>query len=258
EAGVGAVHFEDQLASVKKCGHMGGKVLVPTQEAIQKLVAARLAADTCGVPTVLVARTDADAADLLTSDCDPYDADFVTGERTSEGFYRTRAGIDQAISRALAYCPYADMVWCETSKPDLEQARQFAEAVHAKFPGKLLAYNCSPSFNWKKNLDDATIARFQQALSDMGYKYQFITLAGIHSMWFNMFELAHSYAQGEGMKHYVEKVQQPEFAAAEKGYTFVAHQQEVGTGYFDKVTNVIQGGASSVTALTGSTEEEQF
>ncbi|MGL4544464.1 MAG: isocitrate lyase, partial [Plesiomonas sp.] len=206
EAGAGAVHFEDQLASVKKCGHMGGKVLVPTQEAIQKLVAARLAADTCGVPTVLVARTDADAADLLTSDCDPYDADFVTGERTSEGFYRTRAGIDQAISRALAYCPYADMVWCETSKPDLEQARQFAEAVHAKFPGKLLAYNCSPSFNWKKNLDDATIARFQQALSDMGYKYQFITLAGIHSMWFNMFELAHSYAQGEGMKHYVEKV----------------------------------------------------
>ncbi|MGL5583984.1 MAG: isocitrate lyase [Plesiomonas sp.] len=258
EAGAGAVHFEDQLASVKKCGHMGGKVLVPTQEAIQKLVAARLAADTCGVPTVLVARTDADAADLLTSDCDPYDADFVTGERTSEGFYRTRAGIDQAISRALAYCPYADMVWCETSKPDLEQARQFAEAVHAKFPGKLLAYNCSPSFNWKKNLDDATIARFQQALSDMGYKYQFITLAGIHSMWFNMFELAHSYAQGEGMKHYVEKVQQPEFAAAEKGYTFVAHQQEVGTGYFDKVTNVIQGGVSSVTALTGSTEEEQF
>ncbi|MGL4600213.1 MAG: isocitrate lyase [Plesiomonas sp.] len=258
EAGAGAVHFEDQLASVKKCGHMGGKVLVPTQEAIQKLVAARLAADTCGVPTVLVARTDADAADLLTSDCDPYDADFVTGERTSEGFYRTRAGIDQAISRALAYCPYADMVWCETSKPDLEQARKFAEAVHAKFPGKLLAYNCSPSFNWKKNLDDATIARFQQALSDMGYKYQFITLAGIHSMWFNMFELAHSYAQGEGMKHYVEKVQQPEFAAAEKGYTFVAHQQEVGTGYFDKVTNVIQGGASSVTALTGSTEEDQF
>ncbi|MGL5991115.1 MAG: isocitrate lyase [Plesiomonas sp.] len=258
EAGAGAVHFEDQLASVKKCGHMGGKVLVPTQEAIQKLVAARLAADTCGVPTVLVARTDADAADLLTSDCDPYDADFVTGERTSEGFYRTRAGIEQAISRALAYCPYADMVWCETSKPDLEQARQFAEAVHAKFPGKLLAYNCSPSFNWKKNLDDATIARFQQALSDMGYKYQFITLAGIHSMWFNMFELAHSYAQGEGMKHYVEKVQQPEFAAAEKGYTFVAHQQEVGTGYFDKVTNVIQGGASSVTALTGSTEEDQF
>ncbi|MGL5566949.1 MAG: isocitrate lyase, partial [Plesiomonas sp.] len=187
EAGAGAVHFEDQLASVKKCGHMGGKVLGPTQEAIQKLVAARLAADTCGVPTLLVARTDADAADLLTSDCDPYDSDFITGERTSEGFYRTRAGIDQAISRALAYAPYADMVWCETSKPDLEQARKFADAVHAKFPGKLLAYNCSPSFNWKKNLDDATIARFQQALSDMGYKYQFITLAGIHSMWFNMF-----------------------------------------------------------------------
>ena len=258
EAGAGAVHFEDQLASVKKCGHMGGKVLVPTQEAIQKLVAARLAADTCGVPTLLVARTDADAADLLTSDCDPYDSDFITGERTSEGFYRTRAGIDQAISRALAYAPYADMVWCETSKPDLEQARKFADAVHAKFPGKLLAYNCSPSFNWKKNLDDATIARFQQALSDMGYKYQFITLAGIHSMWFNMFDLAHAYAQGEGMRHYVEKVQQPEFACADKGYTFVAHQQEVGTGYFDKVTNVIQGGQSSVTALTGSTEEDQF
>ncbi|MCI4186141.1 isocitrate lyase [Dickeya dianthicola] len=258
EAGAAAVHFEDQLASVKKCGHMGGKVLVPTQEAVQKLVAARLAADVLGVPTLLVARTDADAADLLTSDCDDYDRDFVTGERTVEGFYRTRAGVEQAISRGLAYAPYADLVWCETSTPDLALARRFAEAIHARFPGKLLAYNCSPSFNWKKNLDDRTIARFQDELSEMGYKYQFITLAGIHSMWFNMFDLAHAYAQGEGMKHYVEKVQQPEFAAIKEGYTFSSHQQEVGTGYFDKVTTLIQGGASSVTALTGSTEEQQF
>ncbi|MBO8135531.1 isocitrate lyase [Dickeya fangzhongdai] len=258
EAGAAAVHFEDQLASVKKCGHMGGKVLVPTQEAVQKLVAARLAADVLGVPTLLVARTDADAADLLTSDCDEYDRDFVTGERTVEGFYRTRAGVEQAISRGLAYAPYADLVWCETSTPDLALARRFAEAIHTRFPGKLLAYNCSPSFNWKKNLDDRTIARFQDELSEMGYKYQFITLAGIHSMWFNMFDLAHAYAQGEGMKHYVEKVQQPEFAAIKQGYTFSSHQQEVGTGYFDKVTTLIQGGASSVTALTGSTEEQQF
>ena len=258
EAGAAAVHFEDQLASVKKCGHMGGKVLVPTQEAIQKLVAARLAADVTGVPTLLVARTDADAADLITSDCDPYDSEFITGERTSEGFFRTHAGIEQAISRGLAYAPYADLVWCETSTPDLELARRFAQAIHAKYPGKLLAYNCSPSFNWQKNLDDNTIASFQQQLSDMGYKFQFITLAGIHSMWFNMFDLANAYAQGEGMKHYVEKVQQPEFAAAKDGYTFVSHQQEVGTGYFDKVTTIIQGGTSSVTALTGSTEESQF
>ncbi|MDG0807936.1 isocitrate lyase [Pectobacterium brasiliense] len=258
EAGAAAVHFEDQLASAKKCGHMGGKVLVPTQEAIQKLVAARLAADVLGVPTLLVARTDADAADLLTSDCDEYDRDFITGERTVEGFYRTRAGIEQAISRGLAYAPYADLVWCETSTPDLSLARRFAETIHAKFPGKLLAYNCSPSFNWKKNLDDSTIARFQDELSAMGYKYQFITLAGIHSMWFNMFDLAHAYAQGEGMRHYVEKVQQPEFEAIKDGYTFSSHQQEVGTGYFDKVTNIIQGGESSVTALTGSTEEQQF
>ncbi|ATZ96057.1 isocitrate lyase [Dickeya fangzhongdai] len=258
EAGAAAVHFEDQLASVKKCGHMGGKVLVPTQEAVQKLVAARLAADVLGVPTLLVARTDADAADLLTSDCDDYDRDFVTGERTVEGFYRTRAGVEQAISRGLAYAPYADLVWCETSTPDLALARRFAEAIHTRFSGKLLAYNCSPSFNWKKNLDDRTIARFQDELSEMGYKYQFITLAGIHSMWFNMFDLAHAYAQGEGMKHYVEKVQQPEFAAIKQGYTFSSHQQEVGTGYFDKVTTLIQGGASSVTALTGSTEEQQF
>lgn len=258
QAGAAAVHFEDQLASVKKCGHMGGKVLVPTQEAIQKLTAARLAADVMGVPTLLIARTDADAADLITSDCDAYDREFITGERTQEGFYRTRAGIEQAISRGLAYAPYADLIWCETAKPDLDQARRFAQAIHARFPGKLLAYNCSPSFNWKKNLDDNTIASFQQALSNMGYKYQFITLAGIHSMWFNMFDLAHAYAQGEGMRHYVEKVQQPEFAAASEGYTFVSHQQEVGTGYFDRVTTIIQGGASSVTALTGSTEEEQF
>ncbi|MTC37593.1 isocitrate lyase [Providencia alcalifaciens] len=258
EAGAAAVHFEDQLAAVKKCGHMGGKVLVPTQEAIQKLVAARLVADVSGVPTILIARTDADAADLLTSDCDPYDEPFITGERTAEGFFRTTAGIEQAISRGLAYAPYADLVWCEASKPDLEAARQFADAIHAKFPGKLLAYNCSPSFNWKKNLDDSTIARFQQELSDMGYRFQFITLAGIHSMWFNMFDLAHAYAQGEGMKHYVDKVQECEFAAINKGYTFSSHQQEVGTGYFDKVTTVIQGGSSSVTALTGSTEEEQF
>lgn len=258
QAGAAGVHFEDQLASVKKCGHMGGKVLVPTQEAIQKLVAARLAADVMGVSTVLIARTDADAADLITSDCDEYDREFITGGRTQEGFYRTRAGIEQAISRGLAYAPYADLVWCETSRPDLDQARRFAEAIHARFPNKLLAYNCSPSFNWKKNLDDKTIADYQQALSDMGYKYQFITLAGIHSMWFNMFDLAQAYAQGEGMRHYVEKVQQPEFAAIEKGYTFASHQQEVGTGYFDHVTTIIQGGASSVTALTGSTEEAQF
>ncbi|HEA3085836.1 TPA: isocitrate lyase [Aeromonas dhakensis] len=258
EAGAAGVHFEDQLASVKKCGHMGGKVLVPTQEAVQKLVAARLAADVCGTSTLVIARTDANAADLLTTDADPYDADFLTGERTAEGFYKVRAGIDQAIARGLAYAPYADMVWCETAKPDLDEARKFAEAIKAQFPDRILAYNCSPSFNWKKNLDDATIARFQQELSDMGYKYQFITLAGIHNMWFHMYELAYQYARGEGMKHYVEMVQQPEFAAAERGYTFVAHQQEVGTGYFDKVTTVIQGGQSSVTALTGSTEEDQF
>ncbi|KAA6045641.1 MULTISPECIES: isocitrate lyase [Pantoea] len=257
-AGAGAVHFEDQLAAVKKCGHMGGKVLVPTQDAIQKLIAARLAADVMNVPTVLIARTDADAADLITSDCDPNDSAFITGERTPEGFYRTRAGIEQAISRGLAYAPYADVLWCETSTPDLALAQRFADAIHARYPGKLLAYNCSPSFNWKKNLDDRTIARFQQALSDMGYRFQFITLAGIHSMWFSMFDLAHAYAQGEGMRHYVEKVQQPEFAARDKGYTFSSHQQEVGTGYFDRITTVIQGGASSVTALTGSTETAQF
>ncbi|WP_416305439.1 isocitrate lyase [Neptunicella sp. SCSIO 80796] len=258
KAGVAGVHFEDQLASVKKCGHMGGKVLVPTREAIQKLVAARLAADVADVPTIVLARTEANAAELLTSDCDEYDREFVMGERTAEGFYKVNAGIDQAISRGLAYAPYADMLWCETAKPCLEQAQIFADAIHAKYPGKLLAYNCSPSFNWKKNLDDATIARFQKELSAMGYKYQTITLAGIHNMWYNMFELAHAYVGGEGMKHYVEMVQEPEFKAAKKGYTFVAHQQEVGTGYFDDMTMVIQGGTSSMTALKGSTEEQQF
>ncbi|WP_312141876.1 isocitrate lyase [Pantoea septica] len=257
-AGAAAVHFEDQLAAVKKCGHMGGKVLVPTQEAIQKLVAARLAADVMDVPTILLARTDADAADLITSDCDDYDRPFIRGDRTAEGFFRTHAGIEQAISRGLAYAPYADVLWCETSTPDLALAQRFATAIHARYPGKLLAYNCSPSFNWKKNLDNRAIAGFQQALSEMGYRFQFITLAGIHSMWFNMFDLAHAYAQGEGMRHYVEKVQQPEFAARDKGYSFSSHQQEVGTGYFDRVTTLIQGGHSSVTALTGSTEQHQF
>ncbi|HJV06348.1 MAG TPA: isocitrate lyase [Chromobacteriaceae bacterium] len=257
KAGAAGVHFEDQLAAVKKCGHMGGKVLVPTQEAIQKLIAARLAADVCGVPTLILARTDAEAADLLTSDVDANDKPFCTGERTAEGFYKTKKGLEQAISRGLAYAPYADLIWCETGTPDLEFARKFAEAIHAKFPGKLLAYNCSPSFNWKKNLDDATIAKFQKELGAMGYKYQFITLAGIHNMWYNMFDLAQDYAI-RGMSAYVEKVQQPEFAARDRGYTFVSHQQEVGTGYFDNVTTTIQGGVSSVTALTGSTEEEQF
>ncbi|MGE5385500.1 MAG: isocitrate lyase [Betaproteobacteria bacterium] len=256
-SGAAGVHWEDQLASVKKCGHMGGKVLVPTQEAIQKLVSARFAADVCGVPTLVIARTDAEAADLLTSDYDDNDKPFITGDRTDEGFYKTIKGLDQAISRAVAYADYADLVWCETGTPDLEFARKFAEAVRAKHPGKLLAYNCSPSFNWKKNLDDATIAKFQRELGAMGYKYQFITLAGIHSMWYNMFDLAQDYAQ-RGMSAYVEKVQEPEFAARDRGYSFVSHQQEVGTGYFDDVTTVIQGGKSSVTALTGSTEEEQF
>ncbi len=257
KAGAAGVHWEDQLASVKKCGHMGGKVLVPTAEANQKLIAARMAADVCGVPTLVIARTDAEAADLLTSDYDENDKPFITGERTAEGFYKTRKGIDQAISRAIAYARYADLVWCETGTPDLAFARKFADAVHKAHPGKMLAYNCSPSFNWKKNLDDATIAKFQRELGAMGYKYQFITLAGIHSMWYNMFDLAQDYVK-RGMTAYVEKVQEPEFAARERGYTFVSHQQEVGTGYFDEVTTVIQGGKSSVTALTGSTEEEQF
>jgi isocitrate lyase len=256
EAGAAGVHFEDQLASVKKCGHMGGKVLVPTREAVDKLNAARLAADVCGVPTVLIARTDAEAADLLTSDIDDNDKAFITGERTVEGFYKTRNGIDQAISRGLAYAPYADLVWCETGKPDLAFARRFAEAIHAKYPGKLLAYNCSPSFNWKQNLDDATIARFQRELAAMGYKFQFITLAGFHALNYGMFHLAHGYARRQ-MSAFVE-LQQAEFAAAERGFTAVKHQREVGTGYFDSVTQAIQGAQSSTVALKGSTEEAQF
>jgi len=256
EAGAAGVHFEDQLASVKKCGHMGGKVLVPTREAIDKLVAARLAADVCGVPTLIVARTDAEAADLLTSDIDPNDQPFTTGERTVEGFYKTRNGLDQAISRGLAYAPYADLVWCETGKPDLAFARKFAEAVRAKYPDKMLAYNCSPSFNWKKNLDDATIAKFQKEIASYGYKFQFITLAGFHALNYSMFHLAHGYARRQ-MSAFVE-LQEAEFAAADQGFTAVKHQHEVGTGYFDAVTQTIQGAASSTVALKGSTEEEQF
>ncbi|MGK4925207.1 isocitrate lyase [Bordetella hinzii] len=256
EAGAAGVHFEDQLASVKKCGHMGGKVLVPTREAVAKLIAARLASDVMGTPTLLLARTDADAADLVTSDVDENDRPFITGERTVEGFFRTRAGIDQAISRGLAYAAYADLIWCETSTPNLEYARKFADAIHRKYPGKLLAYNCSPSFNWKKNLDDTTIAKFQRELGAMGYKFQFITLAGFHSLNYGMFELAHGYARRQ-MSAFVE-LQQKEFAAAELGFTAVKHQREVGTGYFDAVTQTIEGGQSSTTALTGSTEEAQF
>jgi isocitrate lyase len=256
EAGASGVHFEDQLASVKKCGHMGGKVLVPTREAVEKLVAARLAADVMGTPTIIVARTDAEAADLLTSDIDPNDVPHCTGERTVEGFYKTKNGLDQAISRGLAYAPYADLVWCETGKPDLEFARKFAEAIHAKFPGKLLAYNCSPSFNWKKNLDDATIAKFQKEIAGYGYKFQFITLAGFHALNYSMFNLAHGYARRQ-MSAFVE-LQEAEFAAADRGFTAVKHQREVGTGYFDSVTQTIQGGQSSTVALKGSTEEEQF
>ena len=256
EAGAAGVHFEDQLASVKKCGHMGGKVLVPTREAVEKLNAARLAADVMGVPTILVARTDAEAADLLTSDVDDNDKSFATGERTVEGFYKVRNGLDQAISRGLAYAPYADLVWCETGKPDLEFARRFAEAIHARFPGKMLAYNCSPSFNWKKNLDDATIAKFQKEIASYGYKFQFITLAGFHALNYSMFNLAHGYARRQ-MSAFVE-LQEAEFAAADKGFTAVKHQREVGTGYFDTVTQAIQQGQSSTTALKGSTEEEQF
>ncbi|RDI03913.1 isocitrate lyase [Caldimonas thermodepolymerans] len=255
EAGAAGVHFEDQLASVKKCGHMGGKVLVPTREAVSKLIAARLAADVLGVPTVLIARTDAEAADLITSDIDDNDKPFCTGERTVEGFFRTKPGLEQAVSRGLAYAPYADMIWCETGKPDLVYAKKFAEAIHAKFPGKLLAYNCSPSFNWKKNLDDATIAKFQRELGAMGYKFQFITLAGFHSLNYSMFELAYGYARNQ-MSAFVE-LQEKEFAAAEKGFTAVKHQREVGTGYFDAVTTTIEREASTA-ALKGSTEDEQF
>jgi isocitrate lyase len=255
EAGAAGVHFEDQLASVKKCGHMGGKVLVPTREANAKLTAARLAADVMGTPTLVIARTDAEAADLVTSDVDDNDKPFLTGERTVEGFYRTKPGLDQAVSRGLAYSEYADMVWCETGKPDLAYAKAFAEAIHKKFPGKLLAYNCSPSFNWKKNLDDATIAKFQRELGAMGYKFQFITLAGFHSLNYSMFNLAHGYARNS-MTAFVE-LQEAEFAAAEKGFTAVKHQREVGTGYFDAVTTTIEREASTG-ALKGSTEDEQF
>jgi len=255
-AGAAGVHFEDQLASVKKCGHMGGKVLVPTREAVAKIVAARLAAEVVGVPTVLIARTDAEAADLITSDVDENDKRFCTGERTVEGFYRTKPGFDQAVARGLAYAPYVDLVWCETGKPDLAFAKKFAEAIRKQFPNKMLSYNCSPSFNWKKNLDDATIAKFQKELAAMGYKFQFITLAGFHSLNYSMFNLAHGYAR-EQMKAFVE-LQQAEFAAADKGFTAVKHQREVGTSYFDAVTQAIEGGRSSTTALKGSTEDEQF
>lgn len=255
-AGAAGVHFEDQLASVKKCGHMGGKVLVPTAEAVQKLIAARLAADVCDVPTLLMARTDANAAAMVTSDVDEHDRPFLTGERTPEGFYRSRAGLDQAIARSLAYAPYADLIWCETAVPSLEEARDFAEAIHKVYPDQMLAYNCSPSFNWRANLDDATIAKFQVELAAMGYKFQFITLAGIHSMWYSMFQLSKDYVDTQ-MTAYVD-LQEKEFLAADRGYSFVSHQQEVGTGYFDEVANVIQAGESSITALTGSTEEAQF
>jgi isocitrate lyase len=256
EAGAAGVHYEDQLASVKKCGHMGGKVLVPTQEAVQKLIAARLAADLMGVPTVVLARTDAEAADIVTSDIDENDKPFITGERTSEGFYKTRKGFDQALSRGLAYAEYADMVWCETGTPDLGFAKRFAEGIRRQYPEKMLAYNCSPSFNWKRNLDDATIAKFQGELGAMGYKFQFITLAGFHSLNYSMFELAHGYARS-GMSAFVE-LQQKEFAAAEKGFTAVKHQREVGTSYFDEITQVVTAGKASTTALHGSTEDEQF
>lgn len=256
EAGAAGVHLEDQLSSEKKCGHLGGKVLLPTQTAVKNLIAARLAADVMGVSTVIVARTDAHAANLITSDIDPVDHPFIIGERTPEGFYRTEAGIDQAIARGLAYAPYADLVWCETSEPDLDEARQFAEAIHARYPGKLLAYNCSPSFNWKKKLSDEEIATFQQAIGAMGYKFQFVTLAGFHSLNFGMFELARGY-KSRGMAAYSE-LQQAEFAAESFGYTATRHQREVGTGYFDEVSLVISGGQSSTTALAGSTEAEQF
>ena len=257
EAGAACVHFEDQLSSAKKCGHLGGKVLVPTVEAIQKLVAARLAADVMGVPTLIMARTDADSAHLLTSDIDPRDHEFLTGERTSEGFFRIRGGLKSAIARAISYAPYADLLWCETSHPDLEEAREFAEGVHAKYPGKILAYNCSPSFNWKKNLDDATIARFQRELAAMGYRFQFITLAGFHALNLSMFELARAYRL-DAMTAYC-RLQEKEFSRERQyGYEAVKHQRFVGTGYFDMVTQVVAGGASSTTALTGSTECEQF
>ncbi|KAL0024303.1 hypothetical protein WJX79_005818 [Trebouxia sp. C0005] len=256
EAGAAGVHFEDQLASEKKCGHLGGKVLVPTSQFIRSLVAARLAADVLDVPTVLIARTDAHSAALLTSDVDEVDRAFCTGERTPEGFYRVKEGVKASIARGLAYAPYADMLWMETSTPSLEEAREFADAIHAKYPGKLLAYNCSPSFNWKRHLDDATIAKFQQEIGKMGYKFQFVTLAGFHSLNHAMFELSAGYAK-RGMAAYSE-LQQLEFASEAKGYTCSKHQREVGTGYFDVVSNTVSAGASSTTALTGSTEAAQF
>jgi isocitrate lyase len=256
EAGAAGVHIEDQLASEKKCGHMGGKVLIPTQTAVRNLVSARLAADVMGVPTVIIARTDANGAQLITSDVDERDRQFLTGERTSEGFFRTSGGLDSAIARGLAYAPYADLIWCETSEPNLEEARRFAEAIHAQFPGKRLAYNCSPSFNWKRKLDDATIAAFQREIGAMGYKFQFVTLAGFHALNYSMFELALGY-RDRGMAAYSE-LQVAEFAAEPDGYTATRHQREVGTGYFDEVAQIIAGGESSTTALTGSTEEEQF
>jgi isocitrate lyase len=256
EAGAAGVHFEDQVASEKKCGHLGGKVLVPTQAFVRTLVAARLASDVCGVPALVVARTDANAATLLTSDIDPRDREFLTGERSPEGYYYVRPGLEAAIARGLSYAPYADLVWCETSEPDLEEARRFAEAIHAKFPGKKLMYNCSPSFNWASKLDGATIARFQRELAAMGYAFQFVTLAGFHALNHGMFELAQAYRE-EGMSAY-SRLQQAEFASVERGYTAVRHQREVGTGYFDQVAQVIAGGQSSTTALSGSTEAEQF
>lgn len=256
EAGAAGVHFEDQLSSAKKCGHLGGKVVVSTREFIEKLTAARLAADVCGVPTILIARTDANSAGLLLSDADPRDREFIHGDRTPEGFYQFRGGLDAAINRGLSYAPYVDMLWCETSTPDLAEARKFADAIHAKFPGKLLAYNCSPSFNWKKKLDDATIANFQHELGKMGYKFQFVTLAGFHALNMSMFHLARGYAQA-GMTAY-SKLQQEEFAAQELGYRAVKHQSFVGTGYFDEIAQVISGGTSSTTALAGSTEAAQF
>ncbi len=256
EAGASGVHFEDQLSSEKKCGHLGGKVLLPTQTAVRNLISARLAADVMGVPTIIVARTDADAADLITSDIDPVDKAFITGDRTPEGFYRTKAGLDQAIARGLAYAPYADLVWCETSEPSLEDAKRFADAIHKKYPGKLLAYNCSPSFNWKQKLDEKTIATFQKEIASYGYKFQFVTLAGFHSLNYGMFELARDYKE-RGMAAYSE-LQQAEFTAEKHGYSATRHQREVGTGYFDEVAQVITGGTSSTTALKGSTEEEQF
>jgi len=256
EAGAAGIHFEDQLASEKKCGHMGGKVLVPTRTAISHLIAARLATDVSDVPTIIVARTDANAAALLTNDVDERDQEFLTGERTPEGFHRVRAGLDQAIARAISYAPYADMVWCETSAPGLTEAKRFAEAVKAKFPDKLLAYNCSPSFNWKKKLNPATIEKFQRELSAMGYKFQFVTLAGFHSLNYSMFRLAHDY-KDRGMAAYSD-LQEAEFAAEPDGYTATKHQREVGAGYFDDVAQLIAGGTSSTTALRGSTEQEQF